>query len=398
MAFFRDQRDMWAQLHKWSGLATCLFIVMVALTGSILVFRAGLDAALNRDLFITDDARPALSLPEIIGRAEQQRPEMRVILAVPEIQKGRTVKLDVSPRDDAKPLSYNQVFAEPATGAVVGDRMLKPGWGPRHILAGVYELHVRLLMGEPARILMGVIAGVWFVSSLVGIYLTFPRVGPFWSKWRKIWKVKAGSKLPRLALDVHRATGLWLSVCILAIAGSGFFITFYEEITEPVVQVVSRPAFTEPPGKAVAAGEPVISYDQAIQSATRGMQKDQRGLKLAVVFFDEHEGSYTIGFSGSGRRDYWWLGPVYYFVDARTGQVVGKDDPYLDSPGRIFQRLLFPIHSGRVLGWTTRILLFLTGLAVAVMTVAGVYVWLRKRQARLAGTRPAQADGPVPTV
>jgi hypothetical protein len=48
----------------------------------------------------------------------------------------------------------------------------------------------------------------------------------------------------------------------------------------------------------------------------------------------------------------------------------------------------FPLHSGRIIGLPGRILICLLGLAVAGLSITGVYIWLRKHHLRWVWLRP----------
>jgi uncharacterized iron-regulated membrane protein len=377
-------RDLAFEVHKWSGLATFLILLVAALTGCGLTFRQPIDAWLNPDLLTVAPAGPALPLPQLVDAVEHQRPDVRVTLAVARQGPGRASVLEVASRTPAVRLPYSQVFADPSTGRILGDRQQRAGLDRRHILQGVYELHVRLLAASVGRIVLGATSGVWLASSLLGFYLTLPRYGPFWRRWRGQWSVAWRARLPRVMLDLHRASGLWLFVGVLAVSASGLLLNFYSELSEPLAHALSPSRFMEPSGLATPAGARSIGYAQAIRIASDRAGVDGRRLRLAVASFDPEEGLFRIGFSASGERDYWWLGPAYYYVDAATGAVVARDDPYRDSPGRVFLRALYPVHSGRIFGWTARLYIFITGLGTAVMAVTGIYVWLRKEKARAA--------------
>ncbi len=385
-------RELWLQIHKWSGLATFIILFVVALTGCVLTFRHSLDAALNPQLFAARQPGPALPLPDLMARAEAQRPQLRVVLALAQIQPGRTAVFEVAPRAPGAVLDYTQVFVEPATGQILGKRSGQAGWGRADILQGVYDLHVRLMAGGAGRVILGVVSGVWLVSSLVGAYLTLPRSGPFWQRWRPQWTVAWRAKVPRLMLDLHRASGLWLFIGVMALSTTGLLLNFYTELSEPLAHALSPSRFVEPRGYRSGAAPLAVSYAQAIDLAQAGARADGRHLRLAVASLDQDENVYRIGFSASGARDYWWLGPVYYYIDADTGAITAKDDPYRDSLGRVALRSLYPIHSGRMFGWTARLMIFVSGLATAVMAVTGAYVWLRKRKARAAQIRSQAAQ------
>src|ERR1700732_765130 len=137
---FPKFRDLAFEIHKWSGLATFLLLLVAAVTGCILTFRQPIDAWLNPDLLAVVPAGPALSLPELTDRVEGQRPDLRLVLAIARPGPGRASVLEVAPRNPAVRLSYSQVSADPSTGRILGDRLQRAGWDRRHILQGVYEL------------------------------------------------------------------------------------------------------------------------------------------------------------------------------------------------------------------------------------------------------------------
>lgn len=59
----------------------------------------------------------------------------------------------------------------------------------------------------------------------------------------------------------------------------------------------------------------------------------------------------------------------------------------------------FPLHSGRILGMPGRILVSLLGLALAMLSLTGVVIWVRKRRARVRGAqRSLQVLGETPAV
>jgi uncharacterized iron-regulated membrane protein len=379
-------RDLAFEIHKWSGLTTFLILLLAALTGCVLTFRQPLDAWLNPDLFAAHSNGRPLPIPALVDRVETQRPEVRATLVLARLGPGRASVLEVVPRNLGVAPTYSQIFAEPATGRILGQRLSRAGWDRRHILQGVYDLHVRLMAGTAGRVILGVTSGVWLASSLLGFYLTLPRAGPFWRRWRGQWSVAWRARTPRVMLDLHRASGLWLFAGVLALSASGLLLNFYSELSEPVANALSPSRFVEPLGHAAPPGPRPIDYGQAIAIAEARLRTDGRSLRLALASFDPDEDLYRIGFSGSGARDYWGLGPAYYYIDAATGAVVARDDPYRDSPGRAVLRALFPIHSGRIFGWIARLFIFVTGLGTAVMAVTGLYVWLRKQKARSAAS------------
>jgi uncharacterized iron-regulated membrane protein len=55
----------------------------------------------------------------------------------------------------------------------------------------------------------------------------------------------------------------------------------------------------------------------------------------------------------------------------------------------------FPMHSGQILGMAGRIIVFVSGIAIAVLAGSGVYIWWRKRRARQLFVSGATSDQPT---
>jgi uncharacterized iron-regulated membrane protein len=75
---------------------------------------------------------------------------------------------------------------------------------------------------------------------------------------------------------------------------------------------------------------------------------------------------------------------IYWYSEGATGQFANSDDPYRDDPGLALVRILYPLHSGRIIGPVGAGIVFLLGFATAEMCVTGIYVWWCKRRTRRA--------------
>ncbi len=379
-----DPRGFWFTVHQWSGLASLVFLIIVGATGSALSYKVSVDQWLNPELFNAPGRGQALPVGELVSRVEAQRPELRVSQVFLDIRPGRAARMSVEPRaDGAATPGYDQVFVDPVDGRVLGQReQLKPGWSRANLVHGMHMLHAELLGGNIGRWLLGIISGLWALSSLIGLYLTFPKSRPFWKKWKAMWAVKRGVKLPRFLLDLHRASGLWLLLAAVPVGVTGCALNFFSELSEPVAVALSPskvPQMNEetPPPK--PPPPPKLGYGEAIARAAELARAEGRGMKPAVASYEADEGLYRVGVTKSGIRDYSGYGPVYYYIGGADGRLAFKDDPYRDSAGRAFIRSLYPVHTGEVFGWLTRLLVFLLGFAVVEMCVSGAYLWWKKQ-------------------
>lgn len=387
----RNIRAFWFEVHKYLGLASLLFLILAGATGTLLVFRPALDEALNRDLFVTAP-RPVLSAVELATRLEAARPELWITNLPLKTEPGHALVVNVAPRGSAA-LAYDQVFLDAHDGHVLGVRKDVPQWSRRGLMRGVYAFHYTLLGGDVGRLAMGVVALAWFISNLVGLYLTLPAGrGPFWRRWRPLWTVKLRAKLPRVLLDLHRASGLWLLGFVVLLAFTSVAMNFYDEAAQPLALALSpgkASPFDAPPRKTPAA--PRTGFAPVLAAAEIRAAHDLPGFKPAREIYVPQYGLFGVAFTRSGEDVYAGLGPVAFYYDDQSGRFVFRDDPGRDSLGRAALRSLYPLHSGQVFGWPTRLLVALLGLATVEMSVTGLYLWLKKRGPRAAARRAAAA-------
>ena len=136
---------------------------------------------------------------------------------------------------------------------------------------------------------------------------------------------------------------------------------------------------------------PRIAPAQAIELARA--QAQARGIDAPPggLFLSSEIGVWGVGFFAPGNdHGDGGLGNPWIYLDAQTGAPVGADIPGTGSAGDVFLQSMFPLHSGRILGTTGRVVVSALGLVVAMLCITGVLIWARKRRARRS-TRVMQA-------
>ncbi|WP_334164368.1 PepSY-associated TM helix domain-containing protein, partial [Phenylobacterium sp.] len=123
-------RTLWVAVHRWLGLSTAAFLFIAGLTGAVISWDHELDGALNPGLYDARTEGPAIPTLALAQALERARPELQVTWAPIALEPGEAVLFGVESRPDpatgkARPLDYNQVAMDPATGEVQGQRF----WG-----------------------------------------------------------------------------------------------------------------------------------------------------------------------------------------------------------------------------------------------------------------------------
>ena len=380
-------RTFFAVIHRYLGLAALLFLFIAGATGCVLIFRDRLDAALNPDLFRVATSNTTLPPAVIADRIQGAHPEIHIVGFPLRLENGSSLVLDVTPANPGRPLGYDQLFVDPRDGRILGHRRKIGGWNRRHLVEGIYALHVRLLLGEPGRWLMGFVAVGWIISSLTGVFLTIPQKKPFWPKWKNFWLPTLRSPLPRLTLDLHRSSGLWMLAGYVVLAITAIELTFYYELMVPTVDALFRPPSmesmaTQPQPTFQSAEAQASDFAGILAKAQAAAAKDAPGWVPAVANYDSAAHTYGIGFIPNGRETYSLIGPVTYVYRKFDHRLLYRDDPYASGPRGYILRSMFPLHTGEVAGWPSEILVFLLGLSLCGATTSGLYLWWRKTLSR----------------
>jgi uncharacterized iron-regulated membrane protein len=396
-AALRSWRSVWLTVHLWLGLALGLFLSMIGVTGSALVFFQEIDQALNAELRIVaapPQGRAAWRpLEEIAAAARSSVPaEDRLGFTYwPESDDQAFLFYDRRPVAGAeKPAGSEKtqtwhVFVDPYRAKVTGERLWRD---PDNVIGGafvcfLFDLHYRLLWPVVGDIAVGIMAVLAFVSTLTGVYLWWPRNG----KWRQALSMKWPARSERVTYDLHRLAGFYLLPVAIAVLMSGVYFNLPDQF-RAVVELFST--LTKPQTiHSIADGGAAVTLDDAVAAAARRFPDGrvyatvQPGSEAAPYVVDQ---LFPIGFGLEGRRR--------LFVDRYRGEILHVADP-LAGDGDGFIAWQWPLHSGYVAGWPGRIAVFLFGLSWPLVFVTGVIRWLHKRGARSRAPRSRQRATPV---
>lgn len=380
-------RSLLVLLHRWFGLAAAVFLFIAGLTGAVIAFDHELDAALNPQFFEARGRGPAQDTLVLADRLEAAEPQLRVRYLPLNAEPGHTLLAMVEPRDPARPLGFNQLALDPASGEVQARR----DWGAlslsrENLLPFLYALHYSLHLPEAGGIawgiwLMGLIGLVWVLDCFIALYLAFPN----WRAWRKSLAFRWRKGGHALTFDLHRSGGVWLWLLLLVIALTSVAMNLRQQVVLPLVKVLSpvTPSAYDTRRPSATPQPPTLTRAQALAAAERLARARGITLPAGGIFHDGLYGVYGVGFfrPGNDHGD-GGLGNPWFYVDARDGSPAGASIPGEGTAGDLYLQLQFPLHSGRILGLPGRALVAALGVAVAALSVTGVLIWLRKARAR----------------
>lgn len=393
-------RQAWVIAHRWAGLSLALFLVVVGLTGALMAFYDEIEVAIAPQLHLVQppSAQAAMLSPIELREKVQAAYPGAVINYLPlHLETGHALKLDIRRIDPATkrigPWSpeVDEVFVDPYTGRILGQRL----WGDLsqgaiNFMPFVYRLHYTLLADKTGRYLLGIVALIWVLDTFVGFYLTLPvRFGSaWWSRWKPSWLVRWSGGETKLTFDLHRAGALWIWPLLFVFAWSGVMFNL-REVYDPVMRMFGAEKLQD--GLTTLAQpryEPKLDFAAA---AARGHQLAttegaQRGLtldaeRLSALSYRPAVGAYVYYFSSD--RDFSDRGGRSLVVfDGDSGELRKLLLPQGANGANTFTEWMIALHMGRVWGLPYRVAVTAIGLLVTLLSVTGVLIWMRKRQAR----------------
>ena len=138
-----------------------------------------------------------------------------------------------------------------------------------------------------------------------------------------------------------------------------------------------------PPGPVGSRIEPVVGFREAVGLAEAEARKRGWDTPLGGVFYNARSGFYNVSFFDHASHDSSdGMGLSNLYMDAKDGSVVSSNRPWHGSAADVFAQLQLPLHGGRILGITGRIMMSIMGLVVAMLSITGIVIWERKRRSR----------------
>jgi uncharacterized iron-regulated membrane protein len=263
------------QIHLWTGLALGLYVVVLSITGSALVYRAELDRFFATPRALLDEHATPMTADQLRAAGASAYPGWTVS-AVHEGRyrarsggAGRTGGPGGPPGGPGRPRRLPDPTAtivferggqtqerlfNPYTGADLGDSTTRGQW----FLLWVTRLHDDLLLDRPdGPWWNGLLSLVFTLSVITGGIVWWPGL----SRWKRSLGVKVKGGWRRFNWDLHSALGFWLFAFMLMWGISGWYLGMPDPLTN-LVERISDPAleYGDRPGDVVLEWLPRLHF------------------------------------------------------------------------------------------------------------------------------------------
>lgn len=385
-------------VHRYVGLVLALFLAIAGVTGSLLAWNEELEAALSPRLFRVQPPSPGAARLDPVLLHERVRlryPDAFVARMPLEQLEGRSqlFALRSLKGGKAKALPNDQVFVDPYTGAILGERKWGDiGQGRKNLMPFIYRLHYSLALDGVGTLVFGIVALLWSIDCFVGAWLTMPRrrsdgaTPASWpARWWSAWKLRTGS-VYKFSFNLHRAGGLWTWAMLFVLAWSSVAFNL-PQVYQPAMKSLfahqrGLEGIPKLPQPRLA---PAISWGPALTAVRAHMVGQARARGFVVeaekaLLYDPTRGVYRYDVRTSHDIRHRG-GHTRLVMDAETGGLIGLWLPTGVASGDTISTWLETLHMAALGGWPVQLLICLMGLVVTMLSVTGVLVWLKKRAA-----------------
>lgn len=334
--------------HRRIGLVFAFFLVLQAITGSVLVLQAPLEDLLAPELQLTRSAHPLLPIERQIAMARAARPDDILVRAIYPERTEEAPRFLFQHQIARTGGNFFMLALDPRTGAV-----LREGGFRQWPIEFVRRLHATLLGGPAGQVVLGLEGVVLVALVVLGWRLWWPGR----QRLQAGFGIARGGGVERLLRSLHRAGGAGAALLILPTAITGMAMCWLPH---------ARPSFE------TARRAP---HEPSLKSALETWSRTHPGAHPARLLF-------TSGLQAPFQVD--WRGHSNLLLDASRvdvsakGYVLAPEAPNLAMS--VLSRAIISFHSGRALGPVGTLLTLAAASFVTFLSASGI--WARALRSR----------------
>lgn len=386
----RNYQWIW-RWHFYAGLIFAPFLLILAVTGGIYLFKAEIEHKMYADLYDVAPQSEAMPASHLISAVKEQYPDAAVTRYRPAEAADRSAEVGIVDGETSRTL-----FVDPYTMHVMGaindgDRLMNK----------LEEIHGELMAGTIGDRLVELAACWAIILIITGVYLWWPR------KKKSVW----GVILPRLSKgnktlirDLHTVPAAWMSagmffLIITGLPWSGFWGTQVHYLATnagagypPSIWVGDAPVSDVKAEEIADVGWAAenLPVPQSGQAEYVPLNVDdavaitaERGIKPGYDLYlpQEETGVYTVSLFPAKAED-----EVTMYMDQYSGAVLA-DYRYEDYglAGKAIA-LGITLHKGSQFGIANKLVGLAVCIGMVLVIVSGLLLW-RKRK-HVAPARP----------
>ena len=350
-------------VHSWLGLISGIFLLLIGLSGSGLVFLKEIDHAVNAELLQVSPTGNRFSIDELYRKIGTEHPHLAGIAWLnPDDAKTEAYEFRLY-QNDGKISTYDLglISINPYSGEILREGNLKDL--NSGIMPWITQFHWSLQLGIPGLLMATVFGITMLLSTITGLIiyrkqvwkvLTF-RARLKWNNWRTV------------SSGLHRVVGVWALLFNVIIFFTGFWMNKFS--FDPAYwkrQIIATPLNT--------------LSSQNIDQMLKTARKELPGLILKRVYLPTQPGKdFQISGTLKNQSAFFYNGNSVS-INPSTGETTAVD---LFADKTFWEKVeatFFPLHVGNFGGIPVKILYVIIGLLPGLLSITGALLWWRKRK------------------
>ena len=366
------------QVHLWVGIILTLYLIVIGVTGSILVFRPELEWLCGlKPWQRIRAAGPIADIATVVENLKAAYPRSHIVSVETPSEDNATFVAVVEGRGRIK------VACSPQEGKVLGEFPRGPNW-----LDFVQELHVSLLIPRRGlgRMWNGVGAAFLLLLNATGMVIWWPGI----RNWRRALKVDFQRNWRRINFDLHVSVGFWTILIASFWAVSGVYFGWPRQIFQ-FVNSLSPVITARPPSISVTPYSDASELD--LRALVQQAYKIDPGTQLGGIEFPYGRRA-PLGILMRRRNSpgYEYMDTVYF--NPYSGEYISTWRYGLNqSLGDWIVWSQIPLHFGTYWGLGVKVVWAAAGLAIPLLAITGLLMYwnraLRRRWKRLRQSKGA---------
>ncbi|HTS50955.1 MAG TPA: PepSY-associated TM helix domain-containing protein [Bryobacteraceae bacterium] len=345
-------------IHLWVGIVLAIYMIVIGVTGSILVFQSEIERAGLKPWQGIRVTGAAADIATVVTNLRQAYPRWHLVSVLAPGESDATFVAVLEGRGRIR------VASDPNSGKVLGQFPAGRNW-----LDFTRELHETLLLsGHTGRLLNGIAGGFLLLLNATGLVIWWPGI----RNWRRALMVDFRRNWRRVNWDLHSAAGFWTLAIVSFWAITGMYFAWPRQ-TFRFVNSFSKIISARPPAIIVAPEIPNGTLDlRALVERARVLDP---GTKLAGIAFPySRRAPLAILMSrrDSPGREY---DDTVYFNPYNGEYISTWRYGVNQSLGDWLIWLQVPLHFGTSWGLAVKLVWGAAGLAIPLLTITGLLMY-----------------------
>lgn len=356
-------KNIMGWLHLWLGLAAGLIILVVALTGSLLVFEDELENIVFKERHIVVPSSERLSADELIHIAEEAFVKKKISRLIISSEPDQSAEVRAGKKGKAMQVAY----INPYNG-----KILYKGSYQKQFFQQVKNLHRYLLLDKIGKVITGIACVICLFLVISGLVIWWPANK---NAMKQRFKIKWNASAKRLTWDLHAVSGFYISLLLMIITLTGL-VWSYDWVENMIFKLADGKPQKEIKIKNIAAAK---KAEDGILSKIELEMQQIYPYEGNIAFTLPSKKEMSISVQKESTVAVVRKTDAAYF-DSKTGILI-KKQPYESlTAGSQIRRMILPIHTGSIFGWPTKLLVLIVALFTASMPITGTLIWWNKKK------------------